>query len=256
MADHEYIVRRLMVMASEALVSIQKAVVQFEATAAGQGAYGGSRMHLHCHETAAAMLQESLADMATFAFNASEGRSEEAAQAVERAGLKVIRDLKAWLDKKYDRTTSGAAYLGPPLFQLEDRLHNIVKHAVDDFRHGMVGVLPLKKDPLVNIVSNIANSPGAVQQTALGQNNQQSIQQQKSELIEVIDDLVASDEFKSLSELNRFAVRDTADVLREEIAKPDPDQSKVRRWAERLLAFTREFGMHVAATALAKLVMG
>src|SRR5689334_9967573 len=100
----------------------------------------------------------------------------------------------------------------------------------------MTGASRLKKDPLVNVVSTIANSPGAVQQTALGEHNQQSVQQQTSSLLQAIDDLLASDEFKQLDESNRIAIQDTTDVLRDEIAKPSSDPSKIKRWAGRLLA--------------------
>lgn len=104
-------------------------------------------------------------------------------------------------------------------------------------------------------MSNITNSLGAAHQTVVDDHNQQTIQQQNSELIKIVDQILASDEFKSLSEANRDAVQDTAEALRGEIAKQVPDQSRIRRWAERLLAFAKEFGMHMAATALTKLLM-
>jgi hypothetical protein len=193
--------------------------------------------------------------MATSTYNACDGISEEAAQAMERAGQNVVSGLIAWLQDLGKNSGGGYLGLGPPISQLEARLQEIVHHVVDDFRHEMVGVMRLKKDPLVNVVSNITNSPGAAQQTVVGDHNQQSLQQQNSHLIKVINDLLASDEFKSLSEPNRFAVQDATDLLRDEIAKPNPDQSKIRRWAGHLLGFAKEFGMHLAATALTKLLM-
>jgi hypothetical protein len=108
----------------------------------------------------------------------------------------------------------------------------MVRNAVDDFHHGMVGEERLKEDPVVSIVNNVTNSPGVVVQNAVGQNNAQSVQQQS--LLGAIDSLVTSSEFNALGEQDRTAVQDVADVVRDEIKKPNADASKVARWGQRL----------------------
>jgi hypothetical protein len=130
----------------------------------------------------------------------------------------------------------------------------MVRNAVDDFHHGMVGEESLKQDPVVSVVNNITNSIGTVVQTAVGQNNQQSAQQQS--LLSTLDKLVNSDEFKSLSGENRSAIQDLTDVLRDEIKKPNADTSKVARWGQRLIQLAQQLGLHVAAAEIAKYLFG
>jgi hypothetical protein len=83
-----------------------------------------------------------------------------------------------------------------------------------------------------------------------------SVQQQASTILRAIDELLASDEFKKLGDPERAAVKDTADVIRDELKKPDGEPSKVSRWAHRLIGLAREFGMHVAASGLTKALLG
>jgi hypothetical protein len=255
--DYEYIARRLARMADDALLEAQKATVKIEGEAMKAGAFGGSRMQLWVHETIKDQLKKAVVGMAAFTFAVSGGNSDQAANTLESGGLKFVDDVLQWLRNKYHGpgTQAFGGYLGPPLSTLDAALRDLVRQAVDDFCHGIAGDAPLKKDPLVNVVSQITNSPGAVQQTALGDHNHLSVQQQSS-ILRAIDELLASDEFKSLSDRQREGISDTADVIRDEFKKPDADPSKIRRWAHRLLELAKEFGMHVAASALTKVLLG
>src|SRR5262249_14893685 len=160
---------------------------------------GGSRMHVWVHETMRDAVKEAIARMATFTYNASGNTSDQGAHALESAGFKLVDDMVRWLSGKYEGVASRAfgGYDGQPLSKLEETLREVVRHAVEDFHHGMAGEARLKKDPLVNVVSNIANSPNAVVQTAVGDHNQQSVQLQASAIRQAIDDMLASDEFKN-----------------------------------------------------------
>lgn len=258
MPDYDYIASRLRRMADEALLKAQKATLRVGGEATLHGAYGGSRMHIHVHETIVSTLKEAMVQMATFTYTALGETSVKAGVALEGAGFKFVDEAVQWLRNKYESKTTKAfgGYLGPSLPELEQRLRDVVQNAVEDFRHGIAGEAALKKDPLVNIVSKIANSPGAVVQTALGDNNEQTVQQRASGILQAIDEMLASEEFKSLDGPKGSAIEDAVDVVRGEIKKPDADQSKITRWTRRLLEMTKEFGMHVAAAALAKALLG
>lgn len=52
--------------------------------------------------------------------------------------------------------------------ELQEQWRDEKLRVVDDYRHGMLGDAPLKKDPFVSVTSNIVNSPGAVQQSGIG----------------------------------------------------------------------------------------
>jgi len=254
MTDYEYIRRRLQRMMNEGLLEVRAAIEKTDAQSVRSGA-SGEIVHGWLQEAVGKVFKAALIRMSTLTFEASDRViSAEGAQAIESAGLELVSNVTSVLDEKY----RNQGYKSPPpvVSKLEAALRESVRHAVDDFQHGMAGDVPLKRDPLVSVISNITNSPNAIAQTAVGDHNQQSVQQQVSAIWQAIDDMLASDEFKRLDGDRRDAVQDTADAMRDEIAKPSADMSKVRRWANRLLELVREFGMHVAATALAKVVLG
>ena len=176
------------------------------------GSIGNSRVYHDIHGSAKTTFEQALEEMAKFAFDYIGGTSEEAAQLLEHAGLKVKQEAINWFDQKH--RNQGHASRHDPVTKLETAFDEAVRHAVDDFRHGIAGDAKLKKDPFVSVVSNISNSPSAVVQTAVGDQNQQSMQQQSSEIRQAIDDMLASDEFKNLDETNRTVIQDTADVAR------------------------------------------
>jgi hypothetical protein len=119
---------------------------------------------------------------------------------------------------------------------------------VDDFRHGMMGSQRLKKDPVVSIVSNQNNSPGAVQQIGVGDKfSQQAFVQNHQPLIDAIEKALASSEFAKLQPEQKDGFKDVADTLLEEAAKPTPDAGKIRRWGTRLSEIALQVGMRVAS---------
>lgn len=253
MTDNDYVRRRLERMAGEALLKAQIAVNAVQADATLKGALGNSRVYLFYDEAVGKVLEEALPRMAVTAFRASGGTSDAAAGQLESAGLKYVHDICDWLQKRY-KNESAFGVTGPPISALKNTLCEMVRNAVDDFHHGMAGEESLKQDPVVSIVTNITNSSGAVVQNAVGQNNQQSAQQQS--LLGALDKLVTSEEFKALDEQNRLALQDIADVLREEIRRPAADTPKVARWGRRLIGLAEQLGLHVAGAEIAKYLFG
>jgi hypothetical protein len=81
------------------------------------------------------------------------------------------------------------------------------------------------------------------------------VHQHANEVHQAVNDLLSSEEFKHLESEQQIALRDTADVLRAEISNPNPDLSKAQRWARRLWTLAKEFGMHTAGAAFAKIVL-
>jgi hypothetical protein len=60
------------------------------------------------------------------------------------------------------------------LAALQHALEDIRRHLTDDFEHGMLGNERLKKDPVVSVIKNQTNSPGAFQQVGIGDNFSQA----------------------------------------------------------------------------------
>ncbi|WP_092684693.1 tetratricopeptide repeat protein [Rhodopseudomonas pseudopalustris] len=85
-----------------------------------------------------------------------------------------------------------ATFLG----QLRSRKEQLL----DDFVHGMQGSERLKKDPVLNVIANQTNSPGATQQIGIGDKfTQSAFTQNHTELIAVIDRALESPEFAKLN---------------------------------------------------------
>jgi hypothetical protein len=140
---------------------------------------------------------------------------------------------------------------------------NVIHHGLidkrtrltDDFKHGMRGSERLKKDPLVSVINNQTNSPGAIQQVGIGDNfSQAAFTKNHQELINAIDRALTSREFAGLSPAQQEAFADTAVVVKEEAAKAEPDVGKLKRWGIRLGGLAKELGMTVAAAEIVELL--
>ena len=116
----------------------------------------------------------------------------------------------------------------------------------------------MKKDPLVDVVNN--NSPGAIQQVGIGNFSQSAFLQNGTELVKAIDEALASEEFKALGADTQAALQDTAEVLKGEAAKINPDPGKLKRWGERFVQMCNDVGIklagHVLALVLIKMFSG
>jgi hypothetical protein len=129
---------------------------------------------------------------------------------------------------------------------------SLVDAVVDGFRHGMIGEEKLKQDPVVNISTTVNHSKDVVIQNAVGDNNRQSVEQRS--LLDALDKLLGSQEFKNLTEQNRLAIQDMVDVLRSEVTKQDAEQDKVGRWGSRLIELLKQVGLHTAAHTITHLL--
>jgi hypothetical protein len=245
MTEDGYLQRTLDRIVDDGLSDIQSAVGKVTSEAAGRGALTNSRTALLYDQAVAEAYKNAIGKMASRAFLATGATGGEAANGVEVAGKKLIDRAADWLEKTFG---GHGSFFVPPVAKLRPILLRILEEVVDDFRHGIHGERALKKDPFVSVVTNITDSPHAIQQMAIGDNNQLSVQQQTSTIERAIDDLLASDDYKQLNDTEKqLAVQDTADALRSELKNQAADPEKIKRWTHRLGAMAKEFGMHAAA---------
>jgi hypothetical protein len=198
MNDDGYLGRRLERIMTDALQEAQKQVNRLRSELSGRGT-----LYPQCERAVTEVLAKALQSMAKIAFSISGSTSDAAACQLEQAGGRLADSITEWLQNLFKNQGMPGGPPGGMLPALGAALHDKVQHAVDDFRHGMVGEEKLKQDPLVNIVNTVTNSPGTVLQNAVGANNQQSAQQQS--LLGALDGLVTSEEFNRLREEDRLA---------------------------------------------------
>jgi hypothetical protein len=142
----------------------------------------------------------------------------------------------------------------PIIQQTRDMLAAKRDQLLDDFAHGMMGSTKLAKDPVISVINNQTNSPGAVQQVGLGSFSQSAFTQQQNALVRVIDDALASKEYAAIAQPQKEAFKDIADALKDEATKPKPDAGKLKRWGSRLVDFAKEVGLKVTADTLTKVL--
>jgi hypothetical protein len=123
-----------------------------------------------------------------------------------------------------------------------------------DFTNGMIGDERMKKQDVVSIINNQTNSPGAIQQSGVGNFSQQAFTQQHQPLVAAIDAALASAEFANLQESQKQGFKDIADVVKEEASKPNPDAGKLKRWSDHLITMGKEIGMRVAVSEIGQIL--
>jgi hypothetical protein len=127
---------------------------------------------------------------------------------------------------------------------------------VDDFRYGIAGGTRLSKDPLVSVISNITNSPGAVVQGGVGNVQHVVTSGASNDIRSALTQFMASAEVHALSAENRQSLADVAEVIEGELQNPKPDASKVARWGKRLIDLGERLGIAVAASGLSHVLFG
>jgi hypothetical protein len=160
-----------------------------------------------------------------------------------------------------EKVVDGANRLGltegivaPHVTKIRAAIAEQKERVIEDFAHGMMGENKLNKDPVISVINNQTNSPGAVQQVGLGDFSQTAFVQQHQPLIAAIERVLSSPEFAALNPQQQVAVSDIAGVVKEEAAKPQPDEGKLKRWGGRLIDLTRELGMRVATNDIVTLL--
>lgn len=202
-----------------------------------------------------AILKASAAKITRLAFEATGGTAPEVGDVLEHH-LRALRDkLAAQLADFYQRSSWARGLEA----RLQSEFHTdtdvTIEGIVDDFRHGISEGVRMKNDPLVNVVTSVSDSPGAVVQSGTG-NVQRNISTHPTEIRSALSQFIHSPEVQALPREHRESLIDVTDVIEAELAKPQPDPAKLARWGQRLQGITENLGVAVAAEGIIRLIFG
>lgn len=230
----------------EAQTSRQR--VQLEASAAGALQSGRTLMMIRSEYVR--VLTEAATKMVRLAFDATESTTEAVYTLVEDSLVELRNALSENL-ASFLRNASWAEKLSHNLNDVFlDKSDKIIGGTIDDFRNGILEGVRLTKDPLVNVISSITNSPGAIMQAGIGNVQKVLSADGAKDLRFALDDFVKSEEVQGLTPDDKQSVIDVTDVLNDELDKSNPDASRLARWAKRLLDVAEKIGISVAAKGL------
>jgi len=253
----DYLARSFQRHKDVALEEADNAETRVMRKASAAGALQSGTTLLLVKEEREKILRASATKMAKLAFNVTGEADPSAAADVLESGLRNLRDgLQQQLRDFYTRS-AWASDLGSRLeTEFLQRTDEAIAGIVDDFRHGISEGVRMKQDPLVNIVTSVTDSPGAVVQGGIG-NLQRNISAGASANIrKAIIGFVNSPEVQGLPPEIKQNVIDVADVLTEELEKPAPDASRIARWGRKLLAIAEDLGIQVASSGISEALFG
>src|SRR5690349_8431795 len=168
--DIAYLERSFTILRDDAAQSAQKERLRVVAEAARAGALQSGRMLLAVKEEYDRAATNAADKMVHLAYELTGRTDRPISEAVEE-GLSALRerlaaDLAAFLESQRGwaapntRTQVNDDFL--------ERTNRLIKTTVEHFQSGMAGGTRLTKDPLVTVISEVTNSPGAVLQTEVG----------------------------------------------------------------------------------------
>jgi hypothetical protein len=253
-----YLKRAFSRLSEEAVQSAQKDRMHAMAQAAQKGALQGSGMLVMVKSGYDRAGSETADKVARLAFELTGSTAEPVCEAVVQ-GLRALRDTLSNDLAQFFRSQAGWAPhditdgLGNDFLSTMDKRITAI---VDDLRHGIAGGSRLTKDPLVNVISTITNSPGAVLQSGVGNVQHALTSTATSDIRSALAQFLNSKEVQGLAADNKQSVADVAEVLGSELNKPQPDTSKVGRWGKRLVDIAERLGIGVAASGLSHVLFG
>jgi hypothetical protein len=159
--DARYLGSNLNRRSQKAAEDFGVAVAQIRAKAATAGTLGGSRTYLQFIDAGLAILSREVNDAFQFAYNLTGEHDGEVANQVAYCARQMVAKIMQ-IARQNASTDGGTA--AEIINKMDVTLSEKKDALVEDFRHGMMGSQRLKKDPVVSIVSNQNNSPGAMQQ--------------------------------------------------------------------------------------------
>ncbi|MGJ5049954.1 hypothetical protein ACQR09_23045 [Bradyrhizobium oligotrophicum] len=205
-------------------------------------------------EIAASRFKSTVGDASKFTFEFTAGHEPGALVYLTNFANRVQQMILAEITEKADRLNLGAV-TATQIENVRAKLERFKEQALADFSHGMQGSERLRKDPVVSVINNQTNSPGAIQQVGIGDNfSQTAFTQNHSELAAAIDRALISQEFIQLSPEQRDAFSDIAAVVKEEAIKAEPDAGRLKRWGRRLVDLGKDLGMKVATAEIVHLL--
>lgn len=198
-----------------------------------------------------------------------EGASKAARLAFDTAGAtgldsyqKNLRLFRADLAVEWTNYLEGLGdWISHAKHQVIDTFHHesvdLTTSYIDDFAHGMLEGRKMASDPVLTVTNSILNSPGAVQQGGTG-NVQNAIvsMESVSGIQSALAEFLNSREVAGLSDENRQSLFDLSELMTNEIAKPEPDPSRMVRFGRYLLSAADRLGVAVAGQAISKILFG
>lgn len=222
---------------------------------AGNGTVNSSMTFVQFWQAGLKVLEREANEACKFVYNLTEQHTGEPYNQVAYCVGRMVDNMMQAVGEKVGHM--GA--LGGSYGDIVNRMHGemIAKrdNLLADFKNGMMGSERLKKDPLLNVINNQTNSPGAIQQVGIGDKfSQAAFTQNHNELVTAIDRALSSAEFAQLAQDKKDAFSDTAVVVKEEALKQTPDVGKLKRWGGRLIDLSKDIGMKVAAADIVHLL--
>jgi len=231
-------------------------MTQIASKMAGNGTLNSSMTFVQYWQAGLRILDREANEACKFVYNLTEQHTGEPFTQVEFCVGRMCENMMLAVSEKAGQAGRLGGGYGDIVnnrmrVEMEAKRDNLLA----DFKNGMMGSERLKKDPLLNVINNQTNSPGAIQQVGIGDNfSQAAFTQNHHELIAAIDRALASSEFTQLNQDQRDAVSDTAMVVKEEASKGAPDVGKLKRWGARLVDLSKDVGMKVATGEIVHLL--
>jgi hypothetical protein len=251
--DADYLTRQLSGRVGDLreLIGQRLDMIMRQNAASGRLASGAS-LQMFTDE-ALSTFEQAYADALQFAFNATGGHEKETLEKLTLCGSEMIAAMMEQATERANRLGISGSIVPQQLAVIQHKLDSKHNRLTDDFAHGIQGSERLKRDPLVNVVNN--NSPGTIQQVGIGNFSQSAFVQNNGELVNAIDAALASEEFKALDVDTQATLQDTAEVLKAEASKINPDPGKLKRWGGRLVQMCNDVGIKVGGHALAQVLI-
>ena len=252
-----YVGRNLNARTIKAVEDFQREVSRIMSEATLAGALHGSRTFIRFWEAGVEILEREMNSAIKFVYNHT---GEHIGEVYDQVAYCSNQMLERIVQEVRTRAAANDRAFGGGYAEIVDRMLTAMRdkrgQLLDDFKHGMMGSDRLKKDPVVSIVSNQTNSPGAVQQIGVGDFSQSAFVQNHQPLVDAINKALASPEYAKLEPAQKEGFKDVADTLLDEAKKEKPDPGKLKRWGHRLGELATQLGLHVAATEIVHIVSG
>jgi hypothetical protein len=187
------------------------------------------------------------------------GRNDKPSYDVVARGLTELRDT---LSNDFDSFCQSHTSWAPPnatkqvTGEFLAKMGTIISATLDDLNHGIAGGTRLTKDPLVSVISQITNSPGAVAQSGIGNVQHAVASGNTADIKSALTQFMNSSEVQGLSAENKVSVTDVAEVIASELNKPQPEADKIARWGKRLIDIAERLGIAIAASGLSHVLFG
>lgn len=246
----DYLNRTLARRSEDSVEAYAKAVERMMALHASKGMLGSGATLSEATRLAIEHLDTAFNSAATFAYSYTNSHGPEIVEPMNSFARGFVTDTLDYLKLRGRNTGLDELTLNRQLGVTEESLRRKTEQLIDDFTHGMMENNKMKKDPLVSLVANQTNSPGAVQQLGVGNFSQSALVQNYQSLVETIDRVMESEEFGGLSEERKALFRDYSGALKDEASSPKADAGRLQRWGTRLVDFCKEAGMKMSTDAI------